>query len=63
MTRPEMRFTYDPHLAFRAALRYKATGVMPTPEEIAGIDPQWEADVSTIIELMDFHENFDKIPK
>lgn len=63
MMRPALRFYYDPRLVFRAALRYKATNVMPTPEEIAAIDPQWEQDVSTVLELLDFHEHYNEIPQ
>jgi len=59
LTRPPLRFTYDPLLALRAAVRYRQSDYqwMPSIEDIADIDPAWETDVMTALELIWWHEN------
>lgn len=40
-----IKLTYDGFLALRAAIHWRRTGKMLTPDEVAAIDPMWEADV------------------
>jgi hypothetical protein len=64
--RPELRFTYNPMLAWRAALLWERSGFVglpPAPEQIAEIDPAWLADIHTCVDFLEFERRIEQRPK
>lgn len=60
-TRPELRqrtYKWNPTLAARAALMWRSSGYrhLPTPEEVANIDPSWQEEVMLWDGVADFHQ-------
>ncbi len=44
-------------LAFRAAVEFKMTGRIPSPEEVAEKPLQWYKDVNLQLDWLQFHED------
>lgn len=65
MERPTLRFHYSPRLALRAALRFERGGGkhLPTPEEMAAVNEDWERDVYTMLDWIAYHRDWHKLPK
>lgn len=62
LTRPDLKFSYNPRLAIRAAIRMEATGKLPTPDEVAAVDETWENEVYAAREWLRFHQDWHKRP-
>jgi hypothetical protein len=63
MDRPDMVARYDMILALRAAARVKAGEPLPSPEEVAATDPDWEDSVFRFaMHLLNFYIDYDKRP-
>lgn len=62
--RPEGRdrFTYNPELAWRAALIYERTGQYINPDEAANIDTAWLSDVNKMLRWLQYHRDYVKRP-
>lgn len=58
LTRPDPIFRYDGVLALRAAARVMAGEPMPSPEQVAATDLEWERDVMAAIQRIRFHEDY-----
>lgn len=63
MEKPEPRGRYDFFLALRAAARVMMGEPMPSPEQVAATDIQWENDVARAIQRIRYEEDYPLRPK
>jgi hypothetical protein len=62
MTRPPDQFKYDGILALRAAARLMAGEPLPSPEQVAETNLEWESEVMKAVQRIKFEEDYSKRP-